>query len=506
MKPIPRTAFALLPALALFALIAFILRRDCMDDAYIGLRCLHHFLTGQGFAFNPPDRIEAVTNIGWLLALAPLAPLIGEVAAAKIAGLALAVVVAALAFIIALDQARESGRSAWLYAAPVPILVATQADFALFSQLGMETALLAALILAAAVLVRRGRLVAAALVCAFAFLTHPEAGLIFPLFLAITAATQPERIKDLRAPLLVFAGAIAAVTLVRHFYFSAWLPHTFEAKSTSPGALIKSAYHLLTAANRNAPYPLDNLIGFGLMIYGLAAIPASARAGARLLAAAALAGLILAAYAPADWSNLARYFAPYAPAGLILLWTGLTAAQERLLADRLGPRRLAGLIAAWLVLLAGLGLANTYSQLRPSARGKYPGYVLFARELVAPSRWVRDHTPPDAVIASRRIGALGYYSQRPIFDYKFGLAEPEVVELHRAAGEDFNYPTNPALRELWQRRAPDYVMEDNVIFDAIIHEQSASYDRFEIHGLAYRELKRFRLGPKMEWVLCEKVP
>jgi hypothetical protein len=48
-------------------------------------------------------------------------------------------------------------------------------------------------------------------------------------------------------------------------------------------------------------------------------------------------------------------------------------------------------------------------------------------------------------------------------------------------------------------------MEDAAVFDAIIREQSASYQGFQIHGIAYRELKRFPIGPKMDWGLCEKI-
>jgi len=45
---------------------------------------------------------------------------------------------------------------------------------------------------------------------------------------------------------------------------------------------------------------------------------------------------------------------------------------------------------------------------------------------VAMAEWVRDHTPPDAVIAAHDIGALGAISQRRVLDL-FGLATPGMI-------------------------------------------------------------------------------
>jgi hypothetical protein len=44
--------------------------------------------------------------------------------------------------------------------------------------------------------------------------------------------------------------------------------------------------------------------------------------------------------------------------------------------------------------------------------------------------WVRDHTPPDAVIATNDIGAIAFFGGRPIVD-TVGLIDPEVVRRRR---------------------------------------------------------------------------
>jgi hypothetical protein len=47
-------------------------------------------------------------------------------------------------------------------------------------------------------------------------------------------------------------------------------------------------------------------------------------------------------------------------------------------------------------------------------------------EMVATAEWVRDNTAPDAKVAAHDIGALGYFSERYIFDMA-GLVSPRVI-------------------------------------------------------------------------------
>jgi len=48
------------------------------------------------------------------------------------------------------------------------------------------------------------------------------------------------------------------------------------------------------------------------------------------------------------------------------------------------------------------------------------------RELVDVARWLREETPPQAIVATHDIGAIGYFSQRTLVDIA-GLANPEVI-------------------------------------------------------------------------------
>jgi hypothetical protein len=57
-------------------------REYLVDDAYIGLRYIDNLLQGHGVVFNPGERVEGVTNIGWLLLLVPFSAVLGPILAA----------------------------------------------------------------------------------------------------------------------------------------------------------------------------------------------------------------------------------------------------------------------------------------------------------------------------------------------------------------------------------------------------------------------------------------
>jgi hypothetical protein len=51
-------------------------------------------------------------------------------------------------------------------------------------------------------------------------------------------------------------------------------------------------------------------------------------------------------------------------------------------------------------------------------------------EMVAVAQWLDQNTPPDALIAAHDIGAIGYFTRRPILDLA-GLISPEVIPFIR---------------------------------------------------------------------------
>jgi hypothetical protein len=58
--------------------------------------------------------------------------------------------------------------------------------------------------------------------------------------------------------------------------------------------------------------------------------------------------------------------------------------------------------------------------------------------MVDVARWLDANTPPDAVIAVHDIGAVGYFTRRPLLDLA-GLVSPEVVPFIRDEGRLYAY-------------------------------------------------------------------
>ncbi len=382
----------------------------------------------------------------------------------------------------------------------LPVLLALSPELAYFSIAGMETGL-AALLLALALwllLGERPRLVAVGLVASALATVRPEAALVFPLAAALLLAA-PGRLPRRRAVLAlgVFLAAILAVTLARFAYYGALLPNTALAKP--PGgasAVLHRLQGLLLGTSSNVPPPYGTAVFLAAGAWGAVLVwrrdsPAT-RAAAAFLAAAAATGLAFGVYAPADWTGMGRYFAPYVPAAAILLVTGLAGGLRSLP----GRRRTAAVaLAAILALFGGYDLWRGHEQLGARAVGEYPGFVLASDTLIPPARWIDEHLPPGAVIAARRIGALGYFGHRRVFDYAFGLTDRRVARLVAARGEAFENPGAPELAGLWREVRPGWVLEDSERLAPLRAPLATTRgDELAIAGLPYRTVRTFPLG------------
>ena len=139
-----------------------------------------------------------------------------------------------------------------------------------------------------------------------------------------------------------------------------------------------------------------------------------------------------------------------------------------------------------------------------AAMGEFPGYVLAGKDLVKPALWMHDHLPAGATIATRRIGAVAYYSRRQVFDYAYGLTDAEVAPLVALHGGRFESPTDPALAAVWRTRPPEYFLEDSLIMDYILGLSGGTRERFLIHGIPYHVIRQFPIGHDSRWILARR--
>jgi hypothetical protein len=541
-----------------------------MDDAWIGLRAVANLLAGRGLVFNPGERVEGVTNAGWLLLLTPFARLSSPPFAAKLLGLACLGLALFLLYKAALPLARRL-EAVWPPFAALPVgvvlLAAVNADLVSFSLLGMETGALAAVLTAMLAIAARERGWAALpFLGAFAFLLHPEAVLVYPAMsamLALTLLTRTPAPRLLRG-LLVYALLLAGITLARWRYYGALLPNTWGAKPPTARAAFGTLLGFLDGSAVNLGFPLAGLFALSLLALGWLALRRAAPLAAAAAGGIVGTGLLFALYARPDWTELGRYFAPYVPAALLLAGVGALDAERAVLTRA----RSGGLLRLWSLALAGVALAalllggffldrtdfyrwtapavlalawgialeaesagaegpaggrfrrglapfalaaaaalygavGTLARATEGERLAYPGYILTSATLIPPALWMRDHLPPGARIASRRIGALAYFSGHPVFDYSFGLTEPEVARLIRRRGGPFDDPGDPALAALWRQRAPDYLLEEGDLVNRLGGGRtSGGGGGLRIHGLDYRVVRRFPIARGVEWVLA----
>jgi hypothetical protein len=91
--------------------------------------------------------------------------------------------------------------------------------------------------------------------------------------------------------------------------------------------------------------------------------------------------------------------------------------------QRIAPRVLA---KVWLI--SGIIVISLFWILGVKAYAE--DIAIIESEMVTTAHWIRDNTPPNALIAAHDIGALGYFSQRDILDLA-GLISPDVIPFIR---------------------------------------------------------------------------
>lgn len=479
--PLPLLLLAVLTVIAL----AWIHRGHFVDDAFIGLHYVENLRLGHGFVFNPGEPvIEGVTNLGWTLLLLPLSFVVPATVAAKLAGLL--ALIGGLA-LLAMLLPRHLSASGVVGAAPL-LLVATSFDVVYFALAGMETGLLFVLVTAMAVLAaREANATWLGILAAASFCVRPEAAAI-PVVFAL--------LRRDRYAVTAFAVAfflIALATLARHGMFGDWLPQPARAKGSGLFVAIANLREIATGSRAHLPFPLVGLPAIALALVGWRRLRADRFAGTDMVAAIAGTGIAFVLYALPDWTALARYAAPYSPMMIVLAWSGLL--------SLLGARRSLALLSLAL-LLAVAGIDHIAKN---AGAGRFPGYVVFGDALVEPARWVAANTPRDAVIATRRIGALGFYGERRVVDYAVGLIDRDVTLLFTPPERGIDDPNDRRLAALWKQRNPSHLLEDDDVIDRIARAAGGTRAGFVVQGETFRVVKAFPLGDERQWLLAERV-
>jgi hypothetical protein len=289
-------------------------------------------------------------------------------------------------------------------------------------------------------------------------------GFLFGLVGAVLIATRPEGV--------LLVGLLGLLMLIDHLSRAFWLwcagafvggavgiapylllnltlngtilPNTFSAKQAENAALLAQPFVVNLWAMLQPLTAGGQLLLFPGAILALSVLVRRIRQDRRavlylgpLLWAAALI-LLYTLRLPAYYQH-GRYVIP-ALAPFISVGVGgtlLLASKRRTPFSRVLTRSLLIVALAVFAIFWVMG-ANIFGR----------DVQMIQSEMVAASRWLAEHVPPDQLLAVHDIGAVGYFAPRPMLDLA-GLVSPEVIPIIRDAD---------ALMALMQARGVRYLM------------------------------------------------
>jgi len=458
-------------SLSLLVIVATMHPWAAVDDAFITYRYADNLRHGLGFVYNPGEPVLGTTTplygfllggIGWLLPNVEIAAIgLWVSAGAWVAAM----------WVATLFYAELKLPAAALFGA---LLVASQP--VMLTHLGMETALVVFLMLAAAWAWRQERWAWAVLCSALLILTRQD-GALWVLLLGAEAWRRRRR--------LPWRQAIATIAiclpwfLFAYLHYGSVLPNSVLAKvgqidrmSVAGASSVWQRFWLFLSAGKRLPYAFV-LIAAAV---GGVAIIVLRRRQLWWLPAWVVAYLLI--YQMLGVISFVWYFLPPLVAVSLLAALGLDAGMQEIVRRRRGPLKWSLLAIASLLLIFLLAVrvdrvaAERVRFERDSPR-LHPYHAV--------SQWLASHAAPDAVVASIEIGAIGYHTPNRILD-TMGLVSPEMRPYLTGWSDSLVY----AINSRW----PDYaIVLPNTAWDGIVpqwwfqehYEQAAQFENIAVY-------------------------
>lgn len=484
-KP-PNLLAWLLPLAGLILAAATIwLFHDCVvDDAYISLRYARNLLEAGALEYNPGERVEGYTNLGFVLACAVLARLttLDLLLVARLLGLFGAALAVWCGPALVSPKAQEQA----LERAVARLLLLANFAFVYFAWTGMETGLATGLLCAAGCrFVRAGcrfELVTG-LLSAAAFAVRPEL-LAVGGVLGIVALCSHGFVATLRATgAWLWVLAVAAIEAWRWAYYGALSPNTARVKGLlAAGSGGIPWYGTIGDDAQDCLMQSGGAVGLLLVMVALAGMRDRRRLAVTLGLGAAV--VAFAVYAGGDWMLGYRYLQPALPLYLALLASGGVTVWRLCRAH--WPRRLA--VPAGLASLAVLAISLWSCGLQFRwERGQYPQFVMTSTDMERAARWLAAHYASDTQIMCGRIGALGFYSRLRVIDL-FGLTDATIAAAGRQRARVEAY-----LRE----RRPELLLANG-------RPGVPPAPEWNEFGIPYEFVRAFPQGSEHTWLLYER--
>ncbi|MGB9774342.1 MAG: hypothetical protein ACP5JH_11065 [Bacteroidota bacterium] len=425
------------------------------DDTYIYLRFARNIAEGNGFAFNPGQPAYGVTGPLWslLISIGSLLHL-NLFVVAKILDLVLASAAIILFVLFALEVLRDH-------------LAAVVAGFALsvnvwvlrWSGTGMETSLALLLVVSAAYAAMRNDYLLAVVLSALLTLTRPEGLLFFVILMAdlvVNSVKKTRALKNMPVYLVVYVAILSPWLLFALYQFGTVIPATATAKSALRDFWSMRWWALTQEAKI---FLASDLFDMAALVIGVALVTISRSPRAQsyddrnrlyphIFGFLWIIGL-LSTYIVFGVDVVSRYFVLVIPFLIVYGFWGFLQIQAQW-----GALRKLGFNG--LVLFAGLLLVENQLVYHRTVLPHMREFAVGMKEAILPiALWFRDNTPHQTIILTPDLGAIGYYSDRTVYDVA-GLVTPEMFALRK---KGFSYDEIMTRRMYRGLIAPDYIVD-----------------------------------------------
>jgi hypothetical protein len=467
-----------------------------IDDAFITFRYARNLLAGEGFVYNPGQRVQGTTTPLYTLLMAGLKALLP---AASFPALAIAVnaLADAASVVVLAWLGRRVLDAPWL-GVFCGLAWAVSPMSVTFAIGGMETSVYVLLLLLSLAIYAGAchpdhRLWSVAC-CALATLTRPDALLVaVPLFAHMVWERRRIPWREVGLYVLLLTPWVAFAT----FYFGSPLAHSVVAKTAAYrldplSALVRLIQHYATPFFEHRVFGAS-WVGVGAVLYlflSLLGGAAMARREGRLLPLVVYPWLYLVAFSVSNPLIFRWYLAPILPMytlcilyGALKLEIDLAAALRKVVPPRTvqvaeGCARGLAVAAVVAMLLNGWTLHPDHGPDRPAPEMAWFKLEQLYRRVTL-DLLARQPIDAQTCIAAADIGVIGFVSGARILD-TLGLISPESVPYYPLA--DDAYAMSYAVStELILAEQPDFIILLEIYARNTLLRSRAFAEQYELY-------------------------